>query len=136
MTIRKKCICFSSFGKPEVAPDSGVKLHFNMSHSYDRALFAIARTFDVGVDIERCRIECPVDSIAGASFSSQERAALSPLPPRLKHRLFFTFWTRNEALAKGTGCGLPISLDHRVPDPLKELGQWSLIDLPLGRSYP
>ena len=128
-------ISSSCFGKPELAADSRIAIHFNMSHSYDRGLFAIARAFDVGIDIERCRIDCPVDSIAEASFSSQERAALSSLPLHLKHRLFFTFWTRNEALAKGIGCGLRISLDDWVPDPLKEMGEWSLIDLPLGRSY-
>jgi 4'-phosphopantetheinyl transferase len=140
---------FSDTGKPELRPDLRPGIRFNLSHSHDVALLAIARAFDVGVDIERIRADCPVESIVEALFSLQERANFKSVPAHLKNKTFFTCWVRKEALAKALGCGLPVALDQFAVsaisgEPAKllwtqnaatEIGQWSLIDLPVGSGY-
>ncbi len=43
---------YNAFGKPELHPDFGDRLKFNLAHSGDLTLIAIARDADVGVDVE------------------------------------------------------------------------------------
>jgi len=70
-------------GKPALAaPHSS--LHFNLSHSGDRALIAVCRDREVGVDLQRVR-----------RLRGRERPAE-----------FYAGWTRHEAIAKCHGVGL------------------------------
>ena len=43
---------YNAFGKPELAPEFGTRLRFNLSHSADVALIAVAVDADIGVDLE------------------------------------------------------------------------------------
>jgi len=43
---------YNAFGKPEVSPEFGNRLRFNLSHSGGLALIAIATASNVGVDVE------------------------------------------------------------------------------------
>lgn len=104
---------YSPTGKPSLADPIEPSLCFNLSHSEQLALYAIAwRT--VGIDIEQIRSECDYEGIAERFFSPSEQTALSQLSPDLKLQGFFNGWTRKEAFLKATGQGLTIPLDQLV----------------------
>src|SRR5688500_9024806 len=48
-------LAYGAHGKPEIADSAGEGIHFNVSHSRDRVVFAVARGRRVGVDIEYVR---------------------------------------------------------------------------------
>lgn len=99
-------------GKPVLATERGADaLCFNIAHSHDVALCAVARGRDIGVDLERVREDVDVDLIAERFFSQQEIAALRLLPPETRLKAFFTCWVRKEAYVKARGDGLAMGLD-------------------------
>ena len=97
-----------SRGKPALAGTlDGRTLHFNLSHSDGLALFAVARRFALGVDVERIRPIPEIDQIAGKFFSARESAMLKALPAEQKLEAFFNCWTRKEAYLKRPAKALP-----------------------------
>lgn len=134
---------YGSVGKPALAyPDTS--LCFNVSHSAQIALYAIAQNLEVGIDVEQVRSDCDYDAIASRFFATSEQSALNRLPPDLKSQGFFNCWTRKEAILKALGSGLTVPLDQfevslRPGEPAcllsannpTQLGDWSLVDLPL-----
>ena len=96
-------------GKPRLE-GAGVDLRFNLSHSHNRALLAVARGREVGVDLERAR---PVDvlGLARRFFSAGEFAAVSALAPDERQTAFFRCFTRKEAFVKAVGLGLALPLN-------------------------
>ena len=99
-------------GKPALATERGADaLCFNIAHSHDVVLCAVARGRDIGVDVERIRADINVDLIAERFFSQREIAALRLLPPERKLTAFFTCWVRKEAYVKARGDGLAMNLD-------------------------
>ena len=96
---------YNANGKPALSADFGSRLRFNLSHSADLALIAIARDVDVGVDVERIS-EGPRSEyaeIARCFFSAAEVEELCSVPPPLYARAFFTCWTKHEACIKARG---------------------------------
>jgi 4'-phosphopantetheinyl transferase len=88
-------------GKPSLRqpldPD-GARLEFNLAHSGDLALVAVARDHPVGVDVERWS-EVEHLELAERFFSRTERDALRALAS-VAEQLdagFFAAWTRKEA---------------------------------------
>lgn len=140
---------YSVNGKPELASDLHPAIHFSVSHSRDRALFAVTRDCDVGIDIEEIRADLPVASIAQMFFSPQEQVSLKLVPDGLKRQSFFACWCRKEAVVKALGGGLLVGLDRFtvsvIPcepakllssqDPAMQIEKWSLIDLAVGDGY-
>src|SRR5262249_15106468 len=129
-------------GKPRLAGDGS--LRFNLSHSEDRAVLAVARDRELGIDLERIRPTVDCDEIVRYFFSSEETATLMGLPSAGRAQAFFAFWTYKEAFIKAKGGGFGIQLadfDVRVEpgglarltraawDP-EETGRWSLRALP------
>lgn len=98
-------------GKPRLVRGLDPELGFNVSHAQDRALFAIARGLELGVDIEALREDVDHAAIARRFFSPRERDALLALPDTARAAAFFTIWTRKEAYVKLLGGGLAIPLD-------------------------
>lgn len=92
-------------GKPRLGRGLA-PLEFNLSHSGEWALLAVARERPVGVDVEQVRDVPEVLSIADTQFSAAEREALRSLPPGERQAAFFRAWTRKEAVSKATGEGL------------------------------
>jgi 4'-phosphopantetheinyl transferase len=97
-------------GKPILA-SSVEDLRFNVSHSEDRALFAVAQAREVGVDIERVRDDPEIEEIARRTFSAREVDALLSLPVAARRSAFFACWTLKEAYLKARGDGLALPLD-------------------------
>ncbi len=138
------------FGKPElVDSDDRRRLQFNLSHSGELVLVAVARGRSVGIDVEEIRSEVPAAAIAGRFFSPRENAALAALDEPRRRAGFYTCWTRKEAYIKARGEGLSLALDRfdvsvdpdaparllaTRPDPA-EARRWTLADLEVGRGH-
>lgn len=102
---------YGPHGKPALASDLDSELHFNVSHAQERALLAVARGLELGVDIEAVRETIDHTAIAKRFFSRAECDALLALPEAARADAFFTIWTRKEAYVKLLGGGLLIPLD-------------------------
>ena len=102
---------YGRHGKPLLA--AGARWHdlnFNVSHSKDTILYAVALKRHVGIDIEHVRPDIETDEVAARFFSVREAAALRALPAEQRVRAFFRIWTRKEAFLKGKDDGLSVSL--------------------------
>ena len=99
-------------GKPMLAgrssPDS---IRFSVSHSGGRVLYAIARGWEIGVDVEKIRPDFPCGNISDRYFSSREAALIRGVSEHARTETFFSHWTLKEALLKGLGCGLSLPLN-------------------------
>lgn len=101
---------YSEMGKPSLTHFP--ELCFNVSHSGQIALYAVAQSCEVGIDVEQIRPERDWEAIATRFFSTQEQTTLKQLSPDLKLQGFFNCWTRKEALLKAIGQGLRLPLDQ------------------------
>jgi len=97
-------------GKPALKNSD---LQFNLSHTSDYVVLAVARGVHVGVDIEAAR---PIEPrLARRFFSPAENAALEKVQsPTEWNNTFFRIWTAKEAVSKALGLGL--ELDFRSFD--------------------
>lgn len=104
-------LCFErhAFGKPRLAVPARW-LRFNVSHSADTAIVAIAHSREVGVDVERIREDVLADRAERRFLSEQEQAALAGLPHEPRLRAVFQCWTAKEAYLKASGLGLRVSM--------------------------
>jgi 4'-phosphopantetheinyl transferase len=138
-------------GKPKLAEElQQSQLHFNVTHSGDFVLVALAYRYELGVDVELIERDVEVDGIAQQFFSANERASLiADVPADRKHDAFFTCWTRKEAYLKARGDGLSLPLDsfdvaflpeeeprliETRQDPA-EASRWTLQDLDVDPGY-
>ncbi len=74
-------------------------LRFNLAHSGEMALVAVALDVEVGVDVEHLR---PLPGFAAVA----DRFFPPGYPPPRSARQFFQYWTRLEAILKAQGVGL------------------------------
>lgn len=134
-------------GKPLLDPPQ--TLQFNLSHSGDVVVVAVADDREVGVDVERIKPAIDHVALARRFFSPLENEQLATLAPSLQHAAFFAAWTRKEALVKAWGVGLSLPLNrfdvsllpHRPAQLLGaregagRLGHWSVHELDSGPGY-
>ena len=102
---------YSAFGKPELSPEFGSRVTFNLSHSGGLLLIAIASASRVGVDIEYIRCQPDYADLARHFFSTAEVEWLAALPSHLYAEAFLSCWTKKEAYLKARGEGLAIPLN-------------------------
>jgi 4'-phosphopantetheinyl transferase len=102
---------YNEFGKPRLAPGHQ-PLDFNLSHSGDWILIALARGRALGVDVERMRQDFASDEIAARFFSANECRVLASVAVEKRCAAFFSCWTRKEAYLKARGDGLSLALDQ------------------------
>lgn len=138
---------YGPHGKPALSEDRG--LCFNVAHSGDLVLWAVAWEHDIGVDVERMRAGLEWQAMATRFFAARETAALYALPGELRQEAFFACWTRKESYLKATGLGLAlrleafsVSVDPRAPAALLSVegvpdasARWSLADLMVDPGY-
>ena len=101
-------------GKPGLACAS---LHFNLSHTADTLLIAIADFADIGVDIEAIRPRSSLDSLARRCFSEREFQHWRQLPPSQQMVEFYRLWTKKEAFVKAVGRGIALGLEQCELEP-------------------
>ena len=99
-------------GRPEIAPDAGSRLRFNLSRTDGLVACAVAAERDVGVDVEATDGRAATAEIAEHFFSPSEVAALRATPEDRRRDRFFTYWTLKEAYIKARGLGLAIPLEQ------------------------
>jgi len=102
---------YGPYGKPELAVPGRSWLRFNLSHSHEQLIFALARDREVGIDVEFMRPDLRAGALGECCLSAREVAAWSALPDGLKVQAFFRCWTQKEAYIKARGVGLSIPLD-------------------------
>ena len=97
-------------GKTRLAGSWAADYEINLSHSADRALIAVARSREVGIDIEVHRPDLDVYSLAQYVLSPAERHAFAAFSTADRRAAFFRAWTRKESFVKATGEGLACPL--------------------------
>jgi 4'-phosphopantetheinyl transferase len=119
----------NAYGKPFLEGGQRERLEFNLSHSGDLALIAVALNTELGVDLERVEDSPELSQVARDCFGpSGGNAPEDPLPGH-QTRDFFRRWVRAEAAGKALGIGLE-ALTHS-PD----LGGWSTYPLEPAPGY-
>ena len=110
----------SGNGKPFLPGAPHVK--FNLSHSGEMALVAVALEVEVGVDVERIRPMPDYRDIAERFFPPPEAAKLADESD------FFRRWTRLEAVVKACGTGI-----YGIA--VEPAGEWTIAELAVMAGY-
>jgi 4'-phosphopantetheinyl transferase len=99
------------FGKPKlILADADHVLNFNLSHSRIIAACAVSTHGEVGIDVEFIDERLSFEEIASLSLTENEHHRLSSLPPAERNDMFYRLWTLKEAIIKGLGMGLSLSM--------------------------
>lgn len=138
---------YDRYGKPFL-DSADNSFRFNVAHSQERALIAVARGREVGVDVEFVDKKVEIFKIAQRIFSPTELSRLQILAFDLQATAFFRGWTRKEAYLKAVGTGfsepkkqlagpvMPAELfiSDRTTG-FEKLGDWTLTTLPFEQKY-
>jgi 4'-phosphopantetheinyl transferase len=92
-------------GKPALV-NPATTLRFNVSHSEDLLLLAVAHAREVGVDLEAMRESVHFEMLSDHYFTPEDAWALRTAPEPERTWRFFELWTRTEAQLKARGLGL------------------------------
>jgi 4'-phosphopantetheinyl transferase len=135
-------------GKPRLAgTEPGQGLVFNVSHSGDCGLIALACDTALGVDVEKRRAMANLVGIAERCFSSGELAHWRALPLEQRQQAFFTLWSFKESFVKATGEGITLGLETcvvdlsvqprlvSIPDGFGKPEDWRLAEIDAGAGY-
>ena len=98
----------SEAGKPFVRKEwrGQSPITFNMSHAHGRALIAVSKGREVGVDLERIRSDVEVVKLSKRYFAPSEQASIMELAQEQRAPRFFRYWVTKEAVLKAQGIGL------------------------------
>jgi 4'-phosphopantetheinyl transferase len=77
-----------------------------MSHAHGRALIAVSEGLEVGVDLERIRLDVEVAKLSERYFAPSEHAAIMQSAQEQRATRFFRYWVAKEAVLKAQGIGL------------------------------
>lgn len=88
------------------------ELRFNVSHTDDLAVIAVAWGREVGIDIEKLDREVDMEGLARRFFSPAEALAVLNADKAMRKQMFFRIWTTKEAYIKARGEGLSLPLDQ------------------------
>jgi 4'-phosphopantetheinyl transferase len=132
---------YGAQGKPALV---GSQLQFNLSHSHDRAVYAISARHPIGIDIEYIHPIAAAD-LVDRFFSTVEQAMFHNLPIDLHQAAFFHAWVQKEAYLKACGTGLhtpldeiEVSIDPRTPAAITAApiaGMWRIQKLEIAPDY-
>lgn len=87
-------------------------MQFNLSHSHELGLCAVAYHQELGVDVERIHAIDALDQIDQRFFSKNGYQQFCALGERPRLEAFDNCWTRKEAYIKARGDGLALPLDR------------------------
>lgn len=105
------------------------QLQFNLSHSGDLALIAVAQSRQVGADIEQVRPMPDLRAVAARVCTPGELDRLGGLADSDRERAFFAMWTRKEALAKATGEGIGAIGRDASDESARGDGRWTVAEV-------
>ena len=130
-------------GKPYLACGS---VHFNLSHTANHLVIAVADFPDIGIDIEEAKSRNNFDSLAERCFSVAELRAWRLLAPDEREQAFYRLWVKKEAFVKAVGRGLALGLQlcevelaaggqlKAVPSDYGAAADWLVTEVVLGPS--
>jgi 4'-phosphopantetheinyl transferase len=138
---------YTQQGKPFLA-EPRQALCFNLAHSHELGVVALAQRAAVGIDVEFATRRVDMQAIAGRYFALGEVLQLNSLASADRPAAFLRCWTRKEAILKARGDGLMLPLDSyevsllpgepprivRVSPEIKP-GDWSLFDVDVPDGY-
>lgn len=113
------------FGKPYIKENDS--FHYNLSHSGSWVSIACGDT-EVGIDVERIRMDAGKEEIARRYFSPEEQTYVFD-KKELAAQRFFEVWTGKESYLKYLGTGLNkdmTSFNILAMDPDVRLQHWIL----------
>ena len=97
----------SLYDKPFAIIDkTPAPISFNVSHSGNHGLIAIAPAGRLGIDVEVRTERRDFDRLIDTAFGVNEQAALNQARGKYKTRLFYKLWTIKESLIKALGTGM------------------------------
>jgi 4'-phosphopantetheinyl transferase len=112
-------------GKPHLAREG---IDFNVSHSGELVLVAVARGRRVGVDVEQISHHRDTTALAEA-LGPDAAFELHHTPIERRPARFSCWWVRIEALCKATGAGLTFPVDTAIPP------GFAVRDIPMHAGY-
>ena len=120
------------FGKPyAVLHGDMAPVSFNVSHSGDHGLIALAAEGWVGVDVEERVARRNLDDLIETVLSPDERAELESSDERIRLDGFLRLWTIKESLAKAVGIGVSLDLsDLEAPLTMRRGAQGGVFQFP------
>lgn len=132
------------YGKPYLLD---YPLHFNLSHSGDTLLIAVADFSNIGIDIETSSQRDSLDGLAQRCFSSREYQAWRGMTTEEQREVFYRLWTKKEAFVKAVGRGIALGMelcefeadDHgqllAIPVEYGSVAAWKVHQLECGADY-
>jgi 4'-phosphopantetheinyl transferase len=98
----------SEAGKPSLTSElqGWPPITFSMSHAQGRALIAVSKGQEVGVDLERVRSDVEAIKLSERYFAPSEHAAIMQSAHGQHTSSFFRYWVAKEAVLKAQGIGL------------------------------
>ena len=104
---------------------------FNISHSGQNGLIALAPAGRIGVDAEEYEQHRKLDELIEAVFGPNERAELADTRGDARIRLFFRLWTLKEAAAKALGTGLSFDVScFEIPTAIRSGARGGVFRIP------
>lgn len=103
--------CYTEKGKPFVdASQNPSGLTFNISHSANMFVCAVAKNRQIGIDVEQIREIRTLNGMIRIALSTKEQATFALLPKQDQVFAFFNSWTSKEAYLKAVGVGIAFGL--------------------------
>lgn len=111
IAIRSQAMGDRLKGKPYLVKPEHRWLRFNVAHSGDVVLVAVAHNREVGVDVEALRLVVNPDYLMRTFFSEAERQMLTARAEPRRSELLLAAWTAKEAYGKALGVGVAAARD-------------------------
>jgi 4'-phosphopantetheinyl transferase len=119
---------FSQYKKPYLIQNR--EIQFNLSHSHDMAVVAVAFNKPIGIDIESLhRNNIDFIGLAKNTFTAQEFLQLEQADPENTKHYFYTLWTQKEAIIKAIGKGFYYPLDKFIVSATGDIKTITLPDM-------
>ena len=109
-------------------------IHFNLSHTDKRVILGFSKQA-LGVDIEKITPLQDLDLLIEHSMHPDEIRLLMTLDPSQKTHLFYSMWTKKEAVVKAIGIGMRKELNSFSLNSLTKDASWKIFELALDNRY-
>ena len=125
-------------GKPYLACGS---VHFNLSHSANNLVIAVANFPNIGIDIEEIKSRNNFAGLAARCLSVDELQAWRQLSVDEQKQAFYRLWVKKEAFVKAVGQGISLGLDQcqvdlsvggqfsSIPKGYGEAAEWMIVEI-------
>lgn len=98
-------------GKPFIFNNLYKGVYFNISHSKEYLFIAISNKKNIGVDIEKIKLNWNYSLLAKSVFSKEDNIIFNSYSEDDKMRAFYKAWVQKEAISKALGLGISIGFN-------------------------